>query len=298
MSRLGATAWKEIAWNGICFKVPENWEVGKIGFRYLMLEVEAQPVLELKWAPIKGEFSHDRHFRDLAVLHTKDRRLELREGSLSPEWKKALNGFQVSAFQWKGKTIGGRGVIVYCPTCLTATLIQFYQREVTSAHPVSQKILTSFQDHRSDDRTVWSVYDIRATIPAEFNLSHYRFDAGQFELDFVARNQTVALKRWGPASVLLADRNLLQFVEVQNQIPKTKANLQLTAEDKTVEGNHSPAASAWSYLLSRLVSKTPFQIFRFWHLEEKNRILGVRLEGKRPVNPQLFYELCAGYESL
>jgi hypothetical protein len=72
----------------------------------------------------------------------------------------------------------------------------------------------------------------------------------------------------------------------------------MTAEDKTIEGNQSPSGSGWSYLLSRLVSKSPFQIFRFWHLEEKNRILGVRLEGKRPVDSQLFYEICAGYESL
>ncbi len=298
MNTLDATTWKEIAWNGISFMVPENWEVGKIGLRYLVLETKARPVLELKWARITGEFSHNRHFRHLAALHEKDKHLTLRDCSLPPEWEKALNDYEVSAFQWEGKTIGGMGVIVYCPTCLTATLIQFYQRDFASANQVSQKILTSFQDHRSDDRTVWSIYDIRATIPAEFNLSHYRFDAGQFELDFVSRNQTVALKRWGPASVLLADRNLLQFVEAQNQIPKIKANLQMTAEDKTIEGNQAPYGSGWSYLLSRLVSKTPFQIFRFWHLEEKNRILGVRLEGKSPVSSQFFYELCAGYESL
>jgi len=44
--------WKEIAWNGVRFKTPAEWEIAQIGPRHLILENEMGPVMEVKWGPV------------------------------------------------------------------------------------------------------------------------------------------------------------------------------------------------------------------------------------------------------
>ena len=56
----GQPPWMEIAWNGIRFMAPADWQVGTIGKHYLMLEEDSRPVLEFKWGQVKGAFSHRR----------------------------------------------------------------------------------------------------------------------------------------------------------------------------------------------------------------------------------------------
>ena len=289
---------KEIAWNGIYFWVPESWEVSKMGSHYLMLETQAQPAMELKWARIKGTFSHRKHLHRLAASHKKELRLTLKEHSLPSAWDKALDRYQSVAFSWKGAAISGTGVVVYCPECRTATLIQFYRRQDSLQGRIPTDILTSFRDHRRDASILWSLFDIRATLPAEFALARYRFETGRFELDFSLKGQTLSLKRWGPASILLVDRSLMQFVEALKQIPKVKPPSQITADNQTVEGIILPSIFWQPAFFNSLRPKGAYQMFRFWHLTEKNRILGMHWGGKTPIDPDRFNRWCAGYESL
>ena len=63
-----ADRWKHIAWNGIRFKAPAEWEVGQIDSRHLILEREAEPVMEVKWGSVKGAFSHKAHLKRLIAF--------------------------------------------------------------------------------------------------------------------------------------------------------------------------------------------------------------------------------------
>ena len=263
-----------------------------------MLEDASDPVLEIKWSQIQGRFSHHKQLRRLAALHGGRLHKTIRETPLPAEWEKPLKDFQTAGFTWIGKTVGGRGVVMYCPVCRTATLIQFYLSSTSAPSAVHRHLLSSFRDHRHDEQQLWSLYDIRATVPAKFKLARYQFALGHFELSFASKNETVLLSRWGPAAILLSDKTLLQFAEAMDQIPETKLKPEITADRRIVEGRISQSPSGWFHLMHRISLKPAFYVFRLWHLEEKNRILGVRTEGTRPIAPQFFHEICTRYETL
>ena len=290
--------WKETAWNGIRFAAPGAWELNKIGRRYLVLEEEDGPVLEVKWGPIKGSFSHRKHLRRLSALYGKQSGIKVKESPLPKGWGAALRGYEASGFAWSGKTLGGRGVVLFCPTCRNATLIQFYQKKRDIPECISRHLLTSFQDHRQDDRVVWSVFDIRAVIPGMFRLVGYCFEPGKFELSLASKGQTITLYRWGPAAVLLSDRNLEQFANAMVRLPKQATLLQAMEERDALEWEATPRSFPWSRWRRRLKGKADLQWFRIWHENEKNRILGVGFQGKRPADPVFLEKIVAGYETL
>lgn len=291
-------AWKEFAWNGIRFLTPATWQVGKIGARYLMFEEEFGPVLEVKWGRVKGSFSHRDHLRRLAAFQGKELRESVRGRPLPAAWKKALGKYKATGFSWCGKTVGGVGVLLYCSTCQNATLIQFYGKGFNQTGKISERLLASFRDHRQDNEVIWSLFDIRATIPEKFQLVRHRFEPGEFELAFASGGQKITLHRWGPASVLLRRRDLAQFA--RTVLPHVHGDPYpvAVAGGKAVEWSGKPPLDSWGYWWSRVKQRLPFQLFRLWHVEGKNRILGVRVEGKRAVDYRLLDRICAGYESL
>jgi hypothetical protein len=291
-------AWKEFAWNGIRFMAPPDWQVGRIGARYLMLEEESGPVLEVKWGWIKGDFSHQDHLRRLAALHGKELGEFVRQCPVPVAWEKALGKYEATGFSWRGRTVGGMGVLLYCSTCQNATLIQFYQKGSNQTGKIPQRLLASFRDHRKDNEVIWSLFDIRATIPEKFRLVRYRFEAGEFELAFASGGQKITLHRWGPASILLCDRDLVQFARTMLSHPQGEPQPVIVAGGKAVEWNVKPAPTRWGHWWSWIEAMSSFQWFRLWHVEGKNRILGVRVEGKKTIDPHFFERMCAGYESL
>ncbi|MFC1817369.1 hypothetical protein ACFL0M_15885 [Thermodesulfobacteriota bacterium] len=293
------TPWEEIAWNGIRFLAPPDWEIGQIGNQYLMLEQASAPILEMKWGHIRGTFSHRTYFQRLAVLQKGQPGNTFSEYTLPGNWEKALGSYEAIGFSWRGETIGGKGLILYCPTCMNATLIQFYQNDNAKTDTIPQHLLATFQDHRPDDQMRWSVFDIRATMPANLKIVRYRFEAGQFELAFASKAHTIFLTRWGPASILLADRNLDRFAESVLHLPATKLVTTLTPGKQAVVEWINPATpNSLTQWLGRMKIKPSLQRLRLWHLTGKNRILGVRAEGKRPIDLQFFENICAGFESV
>ena len=64
-----------------------------------------------------------------------------------------------------------------------------------------------------------------------------------------------------------------------------------------VEGSAAPAG-AWRNAISRLKIKPSFFWFRLWHLQDKNRLLGLRAESKRSLDVELLQQICKDYESL
>jgi len=292
----GQTPWMEIAWNGIRFTAPADWQVGTIGKHYLMLEEESRPVLEFKWGQVKGAFSHQAHLSRLAALHKKKLGKAVSECPLPAEWEEALGKYKATGFSWQGKTICGKGVILYCPACQNATLIQFYQRDSSKTKEVSQRLLRSFQDHREDNQIVWSVFGIRATIPDTLHLVRHRFEAGRFEMAFKSKEHKVTLHRWGPASFLLSNQDLSELAGTMLHHPWGEPYPVITVSSKAVEWSLAPPPTIWAYWWNRIKAKPSFQWFRLWHLEERNCIFGVEIEGKRPLDPRFLDRICTGYE--
>jgi hypothetical protein len=289
--------WKEIAWCGVRFKTPADWHLSQIGIRYLALEDPSGPVMEIKWAAVKGKFSQKAHLKKLASLQKKQVRKSIQPKPVSAEWESVLSGFKASEFSWQTGASRGRGLILFCPTCRNATLIQFFQQQAEKDNPVAVKVLNAFRDHRTDGQVLWSAYDVRALLPEAYQLKRYRFEAGRYELDFAKGSEHIILHRWAPASVLLRKKDLVQFAKTVAGLDKTETVAGRMAGCETVEWSVSPA-TAWQRQLSRFKRKASYHWLGLWHLEAKNRILGIRAEGKKPLDTELLERIYAHYESV
>ncbi len=289
-----ANQWKQIAWNGVEFEVPASWEIAEIGIRHLILENHSGPAMEVKWGRVRGKFSHRAHLKRIGAFQTRQLKKTVKEWLLSPSWEQALSGFQTSGFSWHTDTKIGRGVILYCPACRKAALIQFLQPKDTRSDEIPLKVLNTYQDHRDDDQTIWSVFDIRAIVPANLILASHRFEPGNFELAFEHGSRKVFLYRWAPASVLLAGQDLAQFAQSISDFS--------AADPVPVDIDSGPAVQLsltprfiW---FSRFKAKPSFHWLGLWHLESKNRILGVKMQDKRAFDTLMLDKICTNYESI
>jgi hypothetical protein len=287
--------WREIAWNGARCEIPNHWEVAEMGPRYLMFADKSEPVMEIKWDRIKGRFSHRTQLRRLAVQNRKKFGKIVKEVPLPSKWQTLLNDFKSIAFSWHGTAIGGHGAILFCPVCKTATLIQFFQIASKSPETVAHHILGSFQDHPRDNRVMWALYDIRALIPVDYDLVNYRFDAGFYELEFSNKKLKITLGRWGPASVLLRNRDLEEFATMMIRHPTPKQVPAMKIGPDSVEWVVSRPETWPARIRNMGRNKASCAYQRVWHLKEKNRILGVRVEGKKSVDAAFFYRICDDY---
>ena len=289
--------WRQLAWNGIQFKVPAQWEVGQIGARHLILEDEAGPVMEVKWGPVKGAFSHRTHLKRLAALQSRRSKISVAKWILPPPWEAALTDFEAGGFLWQSPEAGGRGAILFCPTCRTATLIQFFVDSSVKRESVFLAVLKSFRDHSRDGWLAWSIFDIRATLPQSFQLERFRFEAGKFELAFSAGRQHIFLHRWAPAAALLAGHDLIGFAGSIPEFARGAPRTLTMNHGDVIEWEILPA-NDWRQKLGRFKIKSSFFFYRMWLLDEKNRIFGIRAEGKHPVDVELMKQICEQYESL
>jgi len=288
--------WKEVAWNGVRFKTPVKWEIVQIGTRHLILENEMVPVMEVKWGPVKGHFSHKAHLKRLAALHSRSVKGRISEWFLPPHWQSALTDFEISGFLWQGEAAIGRGAILFCPVCRNAVLIQFFRYNSSDQEKILTAVLKSFCDHRQDGLMRWSVFDIRVTLPETLKLTKFRFDVGKFELGFAHGRQSTYLHRWAPAAALLDGGDLLGFARTVAEFSAGRPQPLINDSYDALAWCISPA-SDWQQRLSRLKLNPSFFWYRIWHVTEKNRILGIRSESKYPLDSQLLDQISTVYES-
>jgi plasmid stabilization system protein ParE len=262
-----------------------------------MLADEGFPALELKWGRIRGRFSAETQLRRLSA--GKGRRLSCppRPRPLAPEWAKALGPYAATAFTWRAPAVSATGVILHCPECRNATLIQLYHRESERVDALFGRVLAGFQDHPRDGQVRWCLYDIRAVVPQTFTLVRYRLEAGAYALVFRAGRQTVTLYRWGPAAVLLAGRDLAQFARQAGLGPYSGTAVR-SIDARRVEWAVAPDSVGWIRRRFHLTGAGAYQWGRLWHLEDRNRILGLVASGASPLDVMLLDRICQGYESL
>jgi len=284
---------KEIAWNGIRFVVPAAWEPGRIGARHLVVESEAGPAMEIKWGTVKGRFSRGDHLRRLSKL-TRARGAILREWAPPQAWLQALTRFECAGFAWEAGSEAAVGVILHCPACRTASVVQFFQPPGRSgAAGQALPVLASLRDHRDDGCVAWAVYDIFALLPSGFALAQHRFQAGRFSLEFRAGRRTIGLYRWAPAAVLLRDRDLSRFAETAAGLEGLEFRAAAVTGDPAVEGRERDEGCARR--LATSLGLRRIRAARIWHIPGRNRILGIVVAGRFAVDPALMETVRGGY---
>jgi hypothetical protein len=285
---------KKIAWNGIHLSVPSTWELAQIDTRHLFFDNHASPAMEIKWGPVKGHFSHRSHLKKLIARQKYHPSKILEEWHLPPSWKNALSSFIAKGFSWQSELDNGRGAILFCPSCKTAIMFQIFNIDGHISDEAILGMLKSLQDHRSDDQTAWAVFDIHALLPKVFQLNHYQFKPGNYTLAFSSGFQTVMLFRWAPASAFLSQSGLSQFAA--NALGCSLENIATTSflEHPAVEWLSNTIAVGHHWL-DRFREKPTFHWGRVWHVMEENRILGIRLDSKKPIDADMMTNICTNY---
>jgi hypothetical protein len=287
----------EIGWNGVTLAVPAGWHIGRIGSRHLFFEEHGAPAMEIKWNQVVGRFSSKSYLKRLAA--GRGRRMKTRFAAWTPprEWRQVLSPYNIEGFSWEAQDLAGRGVIVYCPTCRTATLMQFFIRMPQAPLDVFAGILAGFRDHRGDGLRLWSLFDIRATLSERYALVEYAFHPGNFTLVFKDRHQSLTLSRWAPAGVLLNGSTLAEFAsKTLNLAPEGFTPCRVNG----CAGVHwqTTAAYVTPGWLGRWVGAPRFRQDRLWHVGDRNRILGVCLEDRFPADGDPISGICSSYEAI
>jgi hypothetical protein len=298
MGVAGAEYWKTLAWNGITLRVPCGWDPARVGARHLLLESPGGPAMEIKWGPVRGRFSHRVHLKRIGRQLPGGKAGAACEWPLPDDWKPALARFDSLGFRWRGAGICAEGAILHCPACRTATLVQFFQPPGAGAAPAAAApaagILASLRDHRQDDRVDFAVFDLRLQVPGRYALRGQRFDAGRFRLDFADARNRLSYFRWAPAQALLGGGTLEEFARRQG-FAELEFSPFAEAGRAGIEGRE-PGAGGVSARLMAFLGTRPACRARLWPAENRNRILGVRVTGRREIPLALLEELCAGYD--
>ncbi len=295
--RTAMKACKDVAWNSVHFQCPSEWQVDQIGKRHLRLGNGRGPVMEVKWGPVKGRFSHNAHLKRLAALNARRAKGRVVPWTLPDSWKAALADFETGGFQWQTTTAEGRGVSLYCPVCHNGSLIQFFRSTPDAAEKEFLAVLNSFRDHPDDGRIVWSVFDIRAKLPQILQLRRFRFDAGRFELEFTDGRQTIHLHRWAPAAALLGKGNLTRFAGTISEFSSGQPIVTTVNGHPGIQWSMGPPAGRPQWIV-RLKPQLSFFWFRMWLLEEKNRIFGVRAASRHYLDEDQLNRICMDYETV
>ena len=293
-----AHQWRKVGWNGVCLEVPASWDIGEIGQRYLLLETVNGPQLEINWGPVKGKFSPRRQLKRLVASQSRHLRKDLREMSLPAQWTLMLGRYKSIGFHWRSGTTGGRGAVLYCPVCRQATLLQFHQAPYNRPIPYASRLLASFTDHAEQSKTDWSVFDIHAKIPTVYQLKAFRFDVGRYEIVLSDRATSLTLHRWGPADTLLGEGGLAEFGRKYLGYFSSRSMMLKTLSSRSVEGEDNSRTGLLHRLQKHIRRQPLYSVARLWNEEEKNRILGVRLEGRKPIDPLVFHSICANYGTI
>ena len=261
-----------------------------------MLEDHRGPSLEIVWSQIKGRFSHRKHLKRLAGEFPHRTAVRIENWNLPPDWRQAVSEFDATGFRWRAANEGGHGVMLYCRVCRRACLIHFYDAPKNNPQlATALKILDSFQDHYTSDGHLWSVFDVRATLPVPFKLERYRLDAGRFELVFGYRQNRIILHRWALAEIVLKDKGLSGFGSENGLIGPEAATKTAVAEFSAIEERREAiGADAWLRLLT---ARPCYYWCRLWHVKARNRILGIVAETRRPMDSELYERICRHYET-
>lgn len=288
--------WDEIAWNGIAFYKPASWEIATLGRNYMMIGTPAHPRMEITWGSVHKSASRQQDIKKLQSRIRKQQLTAVDAWTPPAGWLQSLSAYETSGFSWKNPERTGYGLILTCLSCQRVSLIQFFQNrgEPDNLHAVAPRVLSSFMDHANGSDQRWAVFDVRATLPAVFQIKTYQFSPGFMEMGFSSLGQQIRLYRWSPAAVLLSGKKLSDFADSLLCYPGGSSKK--TVGSNRIEWEYSPALGLWTRFAAFLPGRFCHHRMLLRHDPENNRILAIKAESRQTMDPRLFDRIFSSYE--
>lgn len=297
----------EIAWNGIGLAVPPGWEPSAIERDGLTLAAGDRPVCELKWSVVRGAFSFDKHIRKLTRASREAAVRGVDDAETPPAWAGAVarlekSGLRVRSFQWRSGGSRALGAALHHPATGLACLVQFFVRSVADEDEAAS-VLATLRDHTGGKTRPWTLFGLKARVPADFLLDTFSFKPGHYRVAWwrpasgkaggrvppgKGPGTRLGFERFAPASVLLKTAPLEKWVRTGLTDPPPES-LAVRA---------GPDSAAWSGTakssrLRRLLRREIFASGRAWGAG--NAILAVTAGGTVPLPESVFNDICGSF---
>lgn len=279
--------WREIAWDGIVFRLPVSWQPAVIRKSYLFFEHLGQPVFAIKWEHIHGRFSAERILKRVqdSFRHTGS---TLVPWNVQAELPDIPRDYSMTGFQYQDENETILGILLYCAHCRRAAILHLYTADPGNRETL-HAILQSYADHHDKAEQTWSIYDIKAQLPAQAVLKSHEFLAGRYTLSFVLDKTAIDLYRFKPAGAILRNQNLQEFGDSL----AGEAVCVRTTEEKLAWWEYT--ASGIDRLAVFSGRKPGWIWLRVELIKDKNAILAVKGSGRGATNRRLMEQIAENF---
>ncbi|MBM3241112.1 hypothetical protein FJZ31_32925 [Candidatus Poribacteria bacterium] len=287
--------WTKFGWQGLTVEIPDNWEIGGLSgdykSGYLRLDDGEIPRLELKWSKARGKNPDlqkvlDEYFKLVRKdFRKKDSSLNIKRNINLVKDESFSENRNVTFFSWKSD-VRANGAIWHCHECKRIVVVQVIGHLKENMRDITLRIFNSISDHPPGYTNLWSAYQLNVEIPRRYRLDKQKLMSGYLLLSFVDGSRTIAVERYGPADVLLKERDLETWF--RRTYAKAIAGYGFSVEKRDTEYDERIELDGST---SRIIDKVPMspvllvdKVMRrtsfaaqLWHCHKSNRIFAVRV---------------------
>lgn len=276
---------RQIGWNDISFITPVDWETTVQNQCHLICERNLQPLFELRWqADCKKQPDYKKECEKIGCTL----RIDRIPNGLEPLRK----DYQITPYGIKGdkKTAGFFAYSSKCSTLIQVTLNSNKAEE----YKLIFSSLSTLQCHRKEQtRTPLSIQDFSLMLPEGKNcMQSYKFLPGLSRIHITSDHHQLHICRLASAE----DR-------LKNQSAEELLKTLCGAEDMVTEGGEGlyyghRTPSIPQQIVFRMKRKRPFIKAAILHIKEKNRLLILFIESKKPIEQNYFDNIWSSYDLL
>lgn len=272
---------KTIAWNGLEFTVPKDWEAVVTGKQQLLFEHDLEPELELKW-----QKHHARSLEQARDKVIKQLSREFGQPDTITAHSELTAKYLILQFTWQENNF--TVFFLFCPDCHTGILVRPY----ASTTDILQ-LQASLHCHSTAQIHRWAVQDFSFSLPDSCLLDSYTFAMGFSRISFKEAKSTIHLCRMRPASTHLRDENIDTLLKKLTGC--TLPSSQLSQCEDYIELKTCPSITA--QLKMRLKRQKPFIYGRLWHHKPSDKLLGFTIEDIKPPSASRIEQIYNSHEA-
>lgn len=196
---------KLLAWNGVSFEAPADWEILSFGKNALMAGLPEKPLFSCRFNHVKGRFNLKKHFARLKKAHQGPSAQRPEPVEPPASWGGGLSRFDALCFRWGERSAPGLGAILHDPQSAVAAVVHLPE---PLAPEIAARLFATFAAYPFAEPRPFALFDFFAVLPGGYALTRYKLTAGYYRLELAAKGTTLTIERFGPAELALAGRSL------------------------------------------------------------------------------------------
>lgn len=272
---------KTTAWNGLHINAPRNWEAIVKEKKHILFEKDLAPIVEIRWEEREQVDDFYKSLSHKLGLPAPIKRLPLGFETLKQK-------YQIYGYHNAGELTG---LFCHCTHCSSLLHIHIHN---SSCLKEIGTLLHDLNCHPQENEYLWQIQDFHFSLsPAKttqpWELENYNFAAGATQLCFAVGKERLRFYRISEA------KNNLQHTTLQEMLQGFSRKHDGDIDNESWGNSLVTSPSLWQQVLCRLRKDRPFYLARIQHFQKTNRILGLSIEGVRPIAQDRVDEIWNSY---